>query len=67
MKNRYAPIDAACLVALTEIDTIDLPRVRAAIDRSTFPFSELILIGVVYDKVFVVAGILPHEGWSVYH
>jgi hypothetical protein len=41
MKNKYAPIDAACLVALTEIDTIDLPRVRDAIDKATFPFSEM--------------------------
>jgi hypothetical protein len=66
MKNKYAPIDAACLVALREINTIDLPRVRDAIDKATFPFSELMLIGVVSDRVLIVAGILPREGWSAY-
>jgi hypothetical protein len=65
MERRYTPIDAACLVAIKRIDLIDLPRVRAEVKRKAFPFSELLLIGVVADK-FLVAGILPEEGWSAY-
>jgi hypothetical protein len=65
MERRYAPIDAACLVALADFDLIDFPRVRAEVKRETFPFSELLLIGVVADE-FLIAGILPDEGWSAY-
>src|SRR6266568_3769504 len=65
MERRYAPTKATLLVALAEFDSIDFPRVRDEVKRDTFPFSELLLIGVASDK-FVIAGILPNEGWSAY-
>src|SRR5215831_1460387 len=54
------------LVALAEIETIDFPRVRDTLNRDTFPFSELLLVGVPPSGKFVIAGILPREGWSTY-
>jgi len=65
MERRYAAIDAACLVALADFELIDFPKVRAEVKRERFPFSELLLIGVVADE-FLIAGILPNEGWSAY-
>jgi hypothetical protein len=65
MERQYVPIDATCLVAVAEFDLIDFPRVRDAVDKEAFPFSELLLIGVVADK-FLIAGIKPDEGWSAY-
>jgi hypothetical protein len=66
MERQYAPTKAALLVALAEIESIDFPRVRDEVKRDTFPFSELLLIGVAPSGKFVIAGILPDEGWSVY-
>ena len=63
--RRYSPTDAACLVALTEFDRIDFPKLRDGIERETFPFTALLLIGVVSEQ-FLVAGIFPEEGWSTY-
>jgi hypothetical protein len=34
-------------------------------EKKDFPFAELLLIGVVADR-FVVAGLLPKEGWSAF-
>jgi hypothetical protein len=65
MERRYAPTEATLLVALAEFELIDFPRVRDEVKRDRFPFSELLLIGVASDK-FLVAGILPNEGWSAY-
>jgi hypothetical protein len=65
MERRYASTQATLLVALAEFDLIDFPRVRDEVKRDTFPFSELLLIGVASDK-FLIAGILPNEGWSAY-
>jgi hypothetical protein len=63
LKKQYAPIDAACLVAIANFELIDFLRVNSEIEKKDFPFTELLLIGVVADK-FLVAGILPDEGWS---
>jgi hypothetical protein len=63
MKNRYARIDAACLVALKHFERIDFQKVAAQVEKSDFPFTELLLFGVVNDK-FLIAGILPEQGWS---
>jgi hypothetical protein len=65
LERRYAPTQASLLVALVEFESIDFPRVREEIKRDKFPFSELLLIGVASEK-FVIAGILPNEGWSAY-
>jgi hypothetical protein len=64
-RRQYGPTDAACLIALTELDKINLPKVRDEFEREAFPFTELLLIGVVGDE-FVIAGLLPKEGWSTY-
>jgi hypothetical protein len=66
LKRKYTRTDAACLIALTQIGKIDLPKVRDEFDRDGFPFTELLLIGLFEDK-FVVAGLLPAEGWSTYN
>jgi hypothetical protein len=65
MERRYAPTKAGLLVAVVEFDSIDFPRVRDQVKRDTFPFSELLLIGVA-SREFIIAGILPNEGWTVY-
>ena len=66
MEWRYAPTKTSLLVALAEIESIDFPRVRDAVKRDTFPFSELLLVGVPPSGKFIIAGILPDEGWSAY-
>jgi hypothetical protein len=65
LKAHYAPTDAACLVALAEFASIDLPSVKSGVEQETFPFTELLLIGIESDK-FLIAGMFPNEGWSVY-
>jgi hypothetical protein len=64
-KRQYAPIDATCLVALAELDLINFPKLKEEVERESFPFTELLLIGVASEKFFV-AGIFPDEGWSTY-
>jgi hypothetical protein len=66
MERKYAPTETSLLVALGEIETIDFPRLRDTLNRDTFPFSELLLVGVQPSGKFVIAGILPKEGWSTY-
>src|SRR5262249_3074901 len=65
-KRQYAPIDATCLVALTEFDQINFPKLREEVERDSFPFIELLLVGVASEKFFV-AGIFPEAGWSACH
>lgn len=65
LNQRYVPIDAACLVAIDGFELIDFPKLSRKIEKKHFPFTELLLIGVVADK-FIVAGILPKEGWSAF-
>ena len=65
MHRHYSPADAACLIAIADIEAIDLPKVSKDLYKDGFPFSELLLIGVVDDR-FLVAGILPKEGWTIY-
>jgi hypothetical protein len=66
MERKYAPTETSLLVALAEIETIDFPRVRDMLKRETFPFAELLWVGVPPSGKFVIAGILPREGWSTY-
>ena len=66
MERKYAPTETSLVVALAEIETIDFPRLRDTLKRDTFPFSELLLVGVPPSGKFVIAGILPREGWSTY-
>jgi hypothetical protein len=63
--QKYAKINAACLLAIRDISRIDFPKVSRSIDRATFPFGELLLVGVHADK-FVVVGLIPDDGWSAY-
>lgn len=63
--KKYARTDSACLVAIKDISRIDFPTVSSTIDRSIFPFGELLLVGVHGDE-FVVVGLIPDEGWSAY-
>lgn len=65
LTNRYAPSDAACLIAILDISAIDFETVYAAVNKDAFPFSELLLIGVFDDK-FAIIGIKPDPGYSVY-
>jgi len=65
MEGKYAPTNTTLLVALADLESIDLPRVRDEVKRENFPFLELLLIGVT-SSTFMVAGILPLEGWSAY-
>jgi hypothetical protein len=65
LKRHYAPIDAACLVAIADFELIDFPKLTREIEKKDFPFTELLLIGIVADE-FLVAGILPEEGWSAF-
>ena len=65
MKNRYARIDAACLVALAHLEKIDFPKVANQVENNDFPFTELLLVGVVNDE-YIIAGILPEQGWSAF-
>lgn len=65
LKKKYEPMDATLLVALEHIETINFPKLRDGFDKEHFPFTELLLIG--QDKSnFIIAGILPEEGWSSY-
>ena len=66
IKKKYARTDAACLIALTDIDLIDFPRVARGVEKDNFPFAELLLVGVSGDDKLYVVGILPKEGWSAY-
>ena len=36
MRNRYAPIDAACLVALMHFERIDIPKVVHQVEKTIF-------------------------------
>ena len=45
IKKKYARTDAACLIALTDIDLIDFPRVARGVEKDNFPFAELLLVG----------------------
>lgn len=67
MPKKYAPSKAACLVYLRDFPKVapDLSNVGNALDKKNFPFSELLLIGEANGK-FVVAGLLPNEGFSTY-
>ena len=64
-KKQYAASKAACLIAITDFELIDFPRVNHEVEKKDFPFAELLFIGVA-DEKFFVAGILPEEGWSAY-
>jgi hypothetical protein len=66
IKKKYPRTDAACLVAITDIDLIDFPRVARETEKDNFPFTELLLVGVSGDDKFYVVGILREEGWSAY-
>jgi hypothetical protein len=48
MPKKYTRTDAACLVAITDINQIDFPKVRDQLNKETFPFGELLVIGVSY-------------------
>jgi hypothetical protein len=63
LKHKYARTEACCLVAVVRMDLIDFPKVRAAMVDQNFPFERLIIFGLV-DKEYIVAQILPDEGWS---
>ena len=63
MKERYAPSNATCLVAIVDIEAINFPWVRDKVEKEAFPFAELLLVGVAADK-FIIAGIKPDEGWE---
>ncbi|MBV8368706.1 MAG: hypothetical protein JO036_07185 [Candidatus Eremiobacteraeota bacterium] len=67
MANQYAPSGATCLVYLRNLASIasDLARIAGLVDKKAFPFSELLLIGEANGK-FVVASLLPEEGFSTY-
>jgi hypothetical protein len=65
MKAKYAPLNAACVVALANFGAIDLPKVGREIEKKDFPFKELLFVGVENNQAFVV-GMLPAEGWSAF-
>jgi hypothetical protein len=66
MSKKCVRTDAACLVAITDISQIDFPKVRDELKKETFPFGELLFIGVTRADKFIVAAVLPNEGWSAY-
>ena len=65
MSKKYVQTDAACLVALADIRSIDLPKINRDLNKESFPFAELLLAGIASDK-FIVAALLPDGGASVY-
>lgn len=67
MAKKYARSRAACLVYLRHFEDIasDLASIASRVDKKTFPFSELLLIGESNRK-FVVAALVPEEGFSTY-
>lgn len=66
MRKKYSRTDAACLVAITDIIEIDFPKVRQQLNKETFPFGELLFIGVTRADKFIVVGVHPNEGWNEY-
>lgn len=66
IKTKYAPIDAACIIAICDIEIIDFLRLSRGIEKNDFPFKELLLIGATSGDGFLVFGILPNEGWSAF-
>lgn len=64
MKNQYAPIDATCLVWVTDIAAIDFLKVNNEMQKADFPFTALRFFGVVEDRNILTVGLLPEEGWS---
>jgi hypothetical protein len=66
MWKKYSRTYAACLVAITDISQIDFPKVRDQLNKEMFPFGELLFIGVSRADQFIVAAVLPNEGWSAY-
>jgi hypothetical protein len=66
LKGKYSPTDADLLVAVTEFDKFDYPKLRSTITPGTIPFDGLQIIGMVADEFFI-AEIFPQEGWGKYH
>lgn len=65
MNKKYVQTDAACLVALADIRSIDLLKVNREFNKEKFPFDELLLAGIASNQ-FIIAALLPDEGWSAY-
>ena len=66
MKNQYAPIDATCLIWITDIAAIDFLKVNTGIEKEHFPFTALRFFGVVEDDKVLTVGLLPDEGYTVF-
>jgi len=62
---KYPKIDSTFLITVTDVSRVDFVEVEKKIEKNTFPFSELLIIGVHNEEFFTV-GILPNVGWGHY-
>jgi hypothetical protein len=66
VKDKYSKTDATLLIALTDLSGVEYDKLKSLIQTESFPFTELLLIGMVDDSRFFVIGLLPEGGFSEY-